>query len=97
MANKTDLIAKVAELAEVSKKDAGVQVDTVINAIGELLIATGEVSVPQFGKFTVQERAARLATNPQDPTGAKVEVAAKKVAKFKPAGGKEGLATLVNS
>ncbi|GED71585.1 transcriptional regulator [Brevibacillus reuszeri] len=83
--NKTDLVAKVAEQAELTKKDATSAVDAVLSAIAETLKAGDKVSLIGFGNFEVRERAARKGRNPQ--TGEDIEIAASKVPAFKP--GKE--------
>ncbi|EHI68559.1 HU family DNA-binding protein [Streptococcus ictaluri] len=81
MANKQDLIAKVAEATELTKKDSAAAVDAVFSAI-EAFLADGEkVQLIGFGNFEVRERAARKGRNPQ--TGAEIEIAASKVPAFK--------------
>lgn len=49
--NKAELIAKVAEKAEVSKAEAGRLVETVIEAIVEGAVADGEAVLPGVGKL----------------------------------------------
>lgn len=80
--NKTELVAKVAEVAELSKKDATSAVDAVFSAITETLQSGDKVQLVGFGTFEVRERAARKGRNPQ--TGAEIEIAASKVPAFKP-------------
>lgn len=81
MANKQDLIAKVAEATELTKKDAGKAVDAVFSAVSGFL-ATGEkVQLIGFGNFEVRERAERKGRNPQ--TGQEITIAATKVPAFK--------------
>ena len=58
-------------------------VDGLFGAIIDTLKRGGEVSIAGFGIFSVKQRAARMARNPK--TGAQVQVAAKKVPKFRPA------------
>ncbi|SFX60397.1 DNA-binding protein HU-beta [Thermoactinomyces sp. DSM 45891] len=80
--NKTELINKVAEVAQLTKKDAGLAVDATLNAITDAL-ATGEkVQLIGFGNFEVRDRAARKGRNPQ--TGEEIEIPATKVPAFKP-------------
>ncbi|MGO0061898.1 HU family DNA-binding protein [Brevibacillus fluminis] len=83
--NKTELIAKVAETAELTKKDATKAVDAVLDAIADSLKAGDKVSLIGFGNFEVRERAARKGRNPQ--TGEEIEIASSKIPAFKP--GKE--------
>lgn len=79
--NKTDLVNKVAEISELSKKDAGKAVDSVFETITESLSNGDGVQLIGFGNFEVRERAARKGRNPQ--TGEEIEIAASKVPAFK--------------
>lgn len=65
MANKQDLIAKVAEATELTKKDSAAAVDAVFASIEEFLAAGEKVQLIGFGNFEVRERAARQGRNPQ--------------------------------
>ena len=80
--NKTDLIAKVAEQTELSKKDATKAVDAVFDAIAEALQSGDKVQLVGFGNFEVRERQARKGRNPQ--TGEEIDIAASKMPAFKP-------------
>ena len=80
--NKTELIAKVSDLTELSKKDATKAVDAVFDAISEALQGGEKVQLVGFGNFEVRERSARKGRNP--PTGQKIEIAASKTPAFKP-------------
>ena len=79
--NKTELVAAVAKTSKLSKKD----VETVINAFTETvtkeLKKKGKVQLVGFGTFAVNERPAHEGINPA--TKQKIQIAAKKVAKFK--------------
>ena len=79
--NKTELIAAVAEKAELSKKNAEVAVSAVIDSIVASLKKGDKVSLLGFGTFEVRERAARTGKNPQ--TGAEIKIPASKVPAFK--------------
>ena len=81
MANKQDLIAKVAETAELSKKQAALVVNTVFETISESLSNSEKVQIIGFGSFDVRERAERKGRNPQ--TGAELVIPASKVPGFK--------------
>lgn len=78
---KVDLIAAVAEKAELSKKDAEKAVNATIEAITEGLKSEGKVQLVGFGTFEVRERAAREGKNPA--TGASITIPACKVPAFK--------------
>ena len=81
MANKQDLIAKVAETAELSKKQAALVVSTVFDTIAESLANGEKVQLIGFGSFEVRERAERKGRNPQ--TGEELVIPATKVPAFK--------------
>lgn len=80
--NKTELIAKVTEKTELTKKDATKAVDAIFASISEALQEGEKVQVIGFGNFEVRERAARKGRNPQ--TGEEIEIPASKVPAFKP-------------
>lgn len=80
--NKTELVAKVAETTELTKKDAAKAVDAVLDAIADALKSGDKVQLIGFGNFEVRERAARKGRNPQ--TGKEIEIAASKIPAFKP-------------
>ncbi|NVJ71589.1 MAG: HU family DNA-binding protein [Alphaproteobacteria bacterium] len=90
--NKNDLIAKVAEAADLSKADAGKAVDAVFDSISGALAGGGEVRLVGFGTFAVAQRAATKGRNPR--TGEEIDIPASKQPKFK-AG--KGLKDAVNS
>jgi DNA-binding protein HU-beta len=80
--NKTELINKVVEHSELSKKDASKAVDATFEAITNALASGDGVQILGFGNFEVRERAARKGRNPQ--TGEEIEIAAGKSPAFKP-------------
>ena len=88
--NKTDLVAAVAEDAQIDKDKAAAAVES-SNQANSIRTARGqEVRLPGFGNFKVADRKATTARNPR--TGETVDVPASKVAKFAPAKGlKEAL------
>lgn len=80
--NKTELISAIAEKANLSKVDAKAALDAMIEAIGGALENNDKVAILGFGTFSVNEKPARTGINPQ--TKQKIEIAARKVVKFKP-------------
>ena len=78
---KTDLIAKVAEQAELSKKDAEKAVTATIEAISAALVAGDKVQLVGFGTFEVRERAERKGRNPR--TNEEITIPASKLPAFK--------------
>lgn len=79
--NKKELVASVAEKAEISKKDAEAAVKAVTEAITEVLAEGDKVALIGFGTFSVKERAARTGINPR--TKETVEIPATKSPSFK--------------
>ncbi len=80
--NKADLVTKVAESTELSKKDVTKAVEAVFESISEALQSGEKVQLVGFGNFEVRERSARKGRNPQ--TGEEIEIPASKVPAFKP-------------
>ena len=80
---KPELITKIVEKSNLSKKDAAAALTALTDVITEALKAEGKVAIPSLGTFELRERAARTGHNPR--TGETVEIAAKKVPAFKPA------------
>jgi DNA-binding protein HU-beta len=79
--NKTELIEKIAAGAGLTKADSKKALDATIAAIKGALVAGDKVALVGFGTFSVNERPAREGINPA--TKEKINIAAKKVAKFK--------------
>ncbi len=79
--NKAELVAKIAEDADISKTQANAALDAFTETITKTLKGGGKVTLVGFGTFSVSKRAARAGRNPQ--TGAAIKIKAKKVAKFK--------------
>jgi len=89
--NKTEFVDKVAETAQVTKKDAKVLIENFVLALTDVLAEGEDVNLTPFGKFEVVERAAREGRNPQ--TGETMSIPAKNAVKFKPS---KGLKEIVN-
>ena len=81
--NKQELITKIAEKSDLSKKEAGKALDALMATITDALKAEGKLAISSLGTFEVKEHAARTGHNPR--TGETVEIAAKRVPAFKPA------------
>jgi DNA-binding protein HU-beta len=80
--NKTDLVAQVAEAADLTKADAGKAVDALFDCITDSLKAGGEVRLVGFGSFVVADRPPGEGRNPR--TGEKIAIPGSRQAKFKP-------------
>lgn len=79
--NKTELIAAVAQKAELSKKDAEKALNAVTESVKEALAKGEKVQLVGFGTFEVKTRAARTGINPQ--TKQQIKIAASKAPVFK--------------
>jgi len=79
--NKNDLIAKVADSADISKADAGKAVDALFDAVTGELAGGGDVRLVGFGTFSVAQRKATKGRNPR--TGEEIDIPASKQPKFK--------------
>ena len=75
--NKTELIAAVAEKAELSKKDADKAVAAVFAAIEDALKAGDKVQLIGFGTFEVKDVAAREGRNPKTGEVIKIDACKK--------------------
>ena len=89
---KAELVEKVAESTQMTKKHAELIVNTVFDSIVESLKDGEKIELRGFGSFRIRQRGPRIGRNPK--TGAKVDVPSKRIPYFKP--GKE-LKELLNS
>jgi len=78
---KTELIENVAQEADMTKKDASLTVNAVLDTIEKALKNEDSVALPGFGTFSVRERPERKGRNPQ--TGEEMTIPAGKVVRFK--------------
>ena len=79
--NKTELVAAIAEKADLTKTDSEKAVKAFIEAVGDALKAGDKVQLVGFGTFEVSERPARTGHNPR--TGKAIKIPASKAPKFK--------------
>ena len=79
--NKTELIAAVAEKADLSKKDAEAAITAAVEAITGALIEGEKVQLVGFGSFEVKTRAARVGRNPK--TGEEIPISEARLPVFK--------------
>ena len=78
---KSDIVDSVAQKTNLTKTAVEGVIDSMIEVITKAMTKGEEVTITGFGKFSVSKRAAREGVNPQ--TGAKIQIAATKVPKFK--------------
>ncbi|MEW6182833.1 MAG: HU family DNA-binding protein [Bacillota bacterium] len=79
--NKSEMVASVAERANLTKKDAERAITAVFDSISDALSQGNKVQLVGFGTFEVRQRAARKGRNPQ--TKAEIQIPAAKVPVFK--------------
>lgn len=89
--NKSQLVDAIAAGSGLTKVDSEKALNATVAAIKSELAGGGSVTLIGFGTFAISDRKARVGKNPQ--TGAEINIAAKKVARFK-AG--KALSELVN-
>lgn len=90
--NKTELVAAMADKAELSKKDAEKALKAFTETVAEELKKGEKIQLVGFGTFETTKRAARTGKNPQ--TGKAIKIPASTAPKFK-AG--KGLKDTVNA
>ncbi len=79
--NKGELVAAVADAADLSKADAGKAVEGFIEVVKKALKKGDSVALVGFGTFVVRKRAARTGRNPR--TGQQIKIKASKNPAFK--------------
>lgn len=79
--NRSELVAKISEKSELTKKDSEKALTAFIEAVTEELAAQGKVQLVGFGTFEVREREARTGRDPR--TGNPIKIPASKAPAFK--------------
>lgn len=77
---KADLIDAVANRAELTKRQAGQVVETILDEVESALKKGDRVALTPFGSFVVRARKAREGRNPK--TGAAIKIPARNVPAF---------------
>lgn len=80
--NKAELVSRMAEKSELTKKEAEVALNAFMESVEEALIEGDKVQLTGFGTFEVRERAARVGRNPRNPEET-IEIAASLAPAFK--------------
>lgn len=79
--NKAELVAAIADKAEISRKDAEAALKAFTEVVEEELKKGEKIQLVGFGTFEVSERAARVGRNPQ--TKEEITIPASRAPKFK--------------
>lgn len=82
--NKSELIDKIAAESGLTKGNSKKALEATVKALKDLLVAGDKITLIGLGSFSVGVRPAREGVNPA--TGEKIQIAAKKVVKFKVSG-----------
>lgn len=91
--NKSELVSRMAEKSELTKKEAELALNAFMSTVEETLAKEDKIALVGFGTFETRERAARQGRNPRNPEEV-IEIAASKAPVFK-AG--KGLKDIVNA
>lgn len=78
---KSQLMSELAAKLNISKKDATMYVETLVDMALKHVKQNGEFVLPGMGKLVKVKRAARMGRNPA--TGAEIKIPAKTVVKFR--------------
>ena len=89
---KADLIEDVSKVVDMTRKESEIIVESIFESIVRSLRANDKIEIRGFGSFRTRQRQPRIGRNPK--TGARVDVAAKKIPYFKPS---KELRDLVNT
>ena len=80
--NKAELVTKIAEKSELTKKEAEAALNAFMQSVEEALVECDKVQLVGFGTFETRERAARQGRNPRNPEEV-IEIPASKAPVFK--------------
>ncbi|WP_330655615.1 HU family DNA-binding protein [Alkaliphilus flagellatus] len=80
--NKAELVAKMAEKAQLTKKDTELALNAFMESVEEALASGDKVQLVGFGTFEVRERKPRQGRNPRNPEQI-IEIPASKAPVFK--------------
>jgi DNA-binding protein HU-beta len=79
---KAELIAQIAEQAEIKKGEAEKALATIIATVATEVKAGRDMALTGLGTFSLSKRAARKGRNPR--TGETIKIPASKTVKFRP-------------
>ena len=79
--NKKEFIDMIADKASLTKKDAEIALNAILDSLTEVLAKGDSVSLPGFASLSVKNRAARKGRNPA--TGKVIDIPASNAISFK--------------
>lgn len=80
--NKNELINEVARKTGLSRREAEVGVQTMLDLVVKEMVRGGKITLTGFGTFDVGKRKERAGVNPR--TGKPIKILAVKMPRFKP-------------
>ncbi|HZJ76164.1 MAG TPA: HU family DNA-binding protein [Oscillospiraceae bacterium] len=80
--NKAELISKMAEKSQLTKKDTEIALNSFIETVQETLASGDKVQLVGFGTFEVRKRKPRQGRNPRNPEQI-IQIPASKAPVFK--------------
>ena len=80
--NKAELVAKMSEKSNLTKKESELALNAFMKVVEETLVAGDKVQLVGFGTFETRERAARKGRNPRNPQQ-EIDIPASKAPVFK--------------
>lgn len=80
--NKAELVANMAEMSGLTKKDAETALNAFMETVEATLVDGGKVQLVGFGTFDVRERKPRKGRNPRNPEQV-IDIPASKAPVFK--------------
>jgi len=80
--NKNELINEVARKTGLSRREAEVGIQTMLDAVAKELVSGSKVTLTGFGTFDVGKRRERVGVNPR--TGKQIKISATKMPRFRP-------------
>lgn len=83
--NKSELIGRIAEVANMTKKDTERFLNAFVEVVQQTLAQGDSVSILGFGTFLARERSAREGRNPR--TGDPITIPASRIPVFRPGRG----------
>ena len=79
---KADLVDKVTELGDLTRRDGEIIVDLLFDSVIGALKSGDKIEIRGFGSFRTRQRQPRIGRNPK--TGSRVDVPSKRIPFFKP-------------
>lgn len=79
---KAELVAKIADKANLTKANAERALNAFLESVEDVLVSEKKLTLTGFGTFVVEDRKQRTGRNPR--TGAEITIPATKVVKFRP-------------